>query len=298
MRQLALRTLVRLVRASPGRIPGVLLERRAVGEALRAHGTSSSSDGYVFHSRVFGSVRLLAPQDLDELREIAVSNMYCAPGFTPRTGWTVVDVGANLGLFSLWARSYMTRGRIIAIEPVPTNFRALWDNLASALCGPHLAPVFVPVNVAVSDHPASLELLVPQGPLGWTAAAGWACAASSPCAEFLDPRGVTRIAVRAAPLDDVLAGLGPSQRPRSVDLLKIDVEGMEVQCLAGAAATLAVTQRVVFEYHTPGLLARCAEILRAKGMAEVRRRCPYDSAIGLSFWARGPNRPQRLVIEQ
>jgi hypothetical protein len=100
------------------------------------------------------------------------------------------------------------------------------------------------------------------------------------------------------PLDDVLAGLGPSQRPKAVDLLKIDVEGMEVECLAGGRGTLSITQRVVFEYHTPGLLERSGEILRSAGMFEVLRRCPYSSAIGLSFWARTRHRHRRLVIEQ
>lgn len=300
MLQLAVRTLMRLVRDSPGRIPDVLLERRAVGEAARACPPASvASDGYPFYSRILGPVRLLAPQDLDELREIAVSNMYCASGFTPRDGWTVVDVGANLGLFSLWARSFMSRGRIVAIEPISTNFRVLWDNLASALGGAKRAPVLVPLNVAISDRAETLDFLVPHGPLGWSAAAGWACAVGSSCAEFLDPQNVERACVRALPLDAVLGGLVPGQRPKVVDLLKVDVEGMEVQCLAGAQATLANTQRVVFEYHSPGLLSRSSDILRAAGMREVLRRCPYTGDIGLSFWARPRRaRPSPVVIEQ
>lgn len=281
---------MRLARDNPARIPGILLERRAVGEAVRLYpgnAPAAGGEGYAFHSRILGPVRLLARQDLDELREIVVSNMYCAPGFVPRDGWTVVDVGANLGLFSLWARSYMSRGRIVAIEPVPTNFRTLWDNLASALGGSRRAPVLVPLNAAVSDRAEVLDFLVPHGPLGWSAAAGWACAASSPCAEFLDARGgIERLEVRALPLDTVLAGLASPHRPRTVDLLKIDVEGMEVECLAGAPSTLARARRVVFEYHTPGLLARSGEVLRRAGMREVLRRCPYNSNIGLSFWAR------------
>ena len=300
MLQLAVRTLMRVVRDSPGRLPDILLERRAVGEAARSSPPATiASDGYPFGSRILGPVRLLARQDLDELREIAVSNMYCAAGFTPRDGWTVVDVGANLGLFSLWARSFMSRGRIVAIEPVPTNFRVLWDNLAAALGGARRAPVLVPVNVAVSDRAETLDFLLPHGPLGWSAAAGWACAVGSSCAEFLDPHGVERASLCALPLDAVLEGLVPGQRPKTVDLLKIDVEGMEVQCLAGGWTTLGSTQRVVFEYHSPGLLARSSDLLRAAGLREVLRRCPYSRDIGLSFWTRSRRAGQRpVVIEQ
>ncbi len=286
MWRLGVRTAARVAWNCPSHLPAVLLDRMALsGSRARSAAVGCGLEGFHLDTRTLGRVRLLAGGDVHELREIAVSNMYCAWGFMPRSGWTVLDIGANVGLFSRWTRGFMRSGLIIAVEPVPLSFHLFWENLG--LDGARGAgPTVLPVHAAVSDHRETLELLVPHGPLGWSAAPGWACAATSPCAEFLDPAGVERIRVEALPLDALLAGIPPAHRPTRIDLLKIDVEGMELECLRGAGATLAATRRVVFEYHNPGLRQRCAEVLEAGTFREVLRRAPYGPAMGLSFWTR------------
>jgi len=43
-----------------------------------------------------------------------------------RPGATVVDAGANIGMFSLWAAELAgASGRVIAFEPIPATFRKL-----------------------------------------------------------------------------------------------------------------------------------------------------------------------------
>ncbi len=48
-------------------------------------------------------------------------------------GDTVVDVGANIGLFSLWAADRIPGGRIVALEPVPVIHEVLTANLREHL---------------------------------------------------------------------------------------------------------------------------------------------------------------------
>lgn len=274
-------TLTRLVRACPLRVVPALLDARIISEVM-APGSSSALE---VRTRTAGPLRLASAHDLPELREIVVSNMYCAPGFLPRSGWVVADVGANLGFFTAWALSFMRRGVVVAIEPVPETFALLRSNLDRG-SRRRPGPLARPVHSAAAARNQSLEFLVPRGPEGWSSAIGGSCLATGPMAPALRAMGaVQSVRVQGQPLDDILAeaiGLGAP----GIDLLKCDVEGMEAECLEGATAALSVTRRVVFEYHGAAQLARCARILGAAGFREVLRRTPYGAEIALSFWRR------------
>ena len=51
---------------------------------------------------------------------------------TCRPGDTVLDVGANIGIFSLWASERVgPSGRVVAVEPLPPIFDALVHNVAA-----------------------------------------------------------------------------------------------------------------------------------------------------------------------
>ena len=50
----------------------------------------------------------------------------------PRGAVTVIDVGANIGLFTLWALAEAPTSRVIAIEPAPATFALLGRNLRAA----------------------------------------------------------------------------------------------------------------------------------------------------------------------
>lgn len=63
-------------------------------------------------------------------------------------------------------------------------------------------------------------------------------------------------------LDEVLAGVG------EIALMKIDIEGAELDAIAGAAATLACTRAVIFE-QLDGNTA-LAKVLEAAGFAVSR----------------------------
>jgi FkbM family methyltransferase len=127
-----------------------------------------------------------------------------------------VDVGANIGYFTCLARA---RGvHAIAIEPLQSNLRALYSNVAANGWVDNVE-VF---PVAVGAAPALLELYGVS--TGASLMPGWA--------------GASKLNARTVPvstLDILLGGRFEHQRL----LVKIDVEGAEHQVLRGALRTLA-----------------------------------------------------------
>jgi FkbM family methyltransferase len=116
-----------------------------------------------------------------------------------------VDIGANVGLFSLYVAAIAPAARIIAIEPEPGNFARLAFNIAA---NPSL-PV-TPLALALGDTEGTAEIVLNERDRGGTRlAAGGASG-----------RGV---AVRCRPLLAVVSEAGVSD----IDALKIDVEGAE-----------------------------------------------------------------------
>lgn len=126
-------------------------------------------------------------------------------------GGTFVDIGANVGVYSLWAHRCMRgSGRIIAVEPDPEMRRRLQFNLQSnALSNVEVCPV------ALSDKRGVGELLVNPAQRGQNTLA----------VEEAKAAGGERV-VHKVELD-TLEHLLQSRGIKKVDALKIDIEGYE-----------------------------------------------------------------------
>lgn len=61
--------------------------------------------------------------------EMFTENTYLQHGITIPEDAFVVDVGANVGIFSLFVKSQCPKARILAFEPMPHNLSALRKNL-------------------------------------------------------------------------------------------------------------------------------------------------------------------------
>jgi len=130
------------------------------------------------------------------------------------TGGLLVDVGANMGYFSLlWAGSHPS-ARAIAFEAAPRNVKLLENNVARN----RLAGRITIVPKAASDQPGTLAF--DPGPPEQT---GWG--GISP---VFSPGTLVVPAVR---LDQTLPDA-------PIDVLKIDVEGADTLVLRGCEALL------------------------------------------------------------
>jgi FkbM family methyltransferase len=126
----------------------------------------------------------------------------------PRENGVFLDIGANAGIFSLYAVSLMETGLVIAIEPIPLLFERLSENLVSlnpsseGRIRAHLA------NCAAGAEPGALELFVPEQ-------LGQASLHPLPSAQ--------QYKVPVRPLLDIVQESGAAR----IDVMKIDVEGFE-----------------------------------------------------------------------
>jgi FkbM family methyltransferase len=141
-------------------------------------------------------------------------------------GDVFVDVGANVGFFSLLAaRRVGPEGAVFAIEPLPRNVEAIQRNARRNRFG-NIAVV----RAAASDEQGSAILIVTDHP-GGAALEG----ADTP------PDATGTLSVTTTTLDDLVdAG---TMRPPS--LVKIDVEGAEVAVLRGMARMMRTTRPAV-----------------------------------------------------
>ncbi len=139
-----------------------------------------------------------------------------------RPGDTFVDVGANIGYYTLLAsRLVGADGRVVAVEASPRVFHRLERNLALN----HTANVRA-INVAVSDRPGEIELY--DGPISNSGKTSILRASGR-------PRSGT---IHAAPLAAILT----DHEFASARIIKIDVEGAEWLVVSGLADVLGRTR--------------------------------------------------------
>jgi FkbM family methyltransferase len=143
---------------------------------------------------------------------------------TIRPGWTCFDVGANIGLTSIFMQGAQPGVEVVAFEPSPIAVDLLQRNVAASGLGRsiRIAPV------AVTDHEGMVEFADMATFLAGSHILDTAVRHPSAA-------GIAPIQVRSTTLDAYLA----REAVGRLDLLKIDVEGHEEQVLRGAAETLA-----------------------------------------------------------
>ena len=196
-------------------------------------------------------VAFLNRAELDFLyEEIFVREVYLKHGLVLPDGACVVDVGANIGLFSLWAATRARAVRLHAVEPIPEIFAALLTNAAKHFPRARL-------------HRVALGAVAEQARFAYyPRATGWSTRHPEPAAvreslrAYVRARGAHPLAARLArhprlfalaarPLFHsvarecavtTLSALMRSEPLDAVDLLKIDVDGAELEVLAGVDA--------------------------------------------------------------
>ncbi len=173
------------------------------------------------------SVRCHSPHiDRQVLSGIFARDEYRLDGH-PAGGWdTVLDVGANIGLFSV--RVAPLAKRVLSFEPMPDNFKYLKTNMS----GDRLRHV-VPIAKAVSGKAGTIDLFVSRNPGAHSMIADAAV-------------GTTKVQVEAITFEQIFA----EHKIERCSLLKMDCEGAEYESLSAMPAGLWPTiDRIHLEYH-------------------------------------------------
>lgn len=138
---------------------------------------------------------------------------------------TVLDVGANVGVFALAAKANGAR-RVIAVEPVPAHVAMLRESIRRN--GVEVAVI----AAAASNASGTAEMLMALDNRGGSSLSN------------ANLSRTEKVAVRLVRLDDVV--------PERVDVVKVDVEGHESCVLSGARRVFGAACLVFLEFW-PGL---------------------------------------------
>ena len=186
---------------------------------------------------------------------------------------TVVDIGANLGAFTLAVRAAWPGAQIISFEPGPTAFEMLALNVRRN-GSPGARTTLHRVAVTGSGAGPTVRLAERAGDL----------CTSSILPGAIGEALVNTIEVPSRSLAYVLSGC-----PDGVDLVKIDTEGAEYDMVCTTPpAILRSAHQLVIEYHpvTGRSFEELAHHLRAAGFWCTRREHSALPGQGLAWWER------------
>lgn len=139
-----------------------------------------------------------------------------------RDDTTFIDIGANIGYFSLLVAKSAPNGRIVAFEPVSYLFEALQKNIALNYIR-NIQPVKTAIGEKEEDRLIYLSARDNDG--------------MSSLHKPENYSGINEI-VKVIPLDSWFAGSGFTK----IDIIKIDVEGYELAVLQGMKEVLILFQ--------------------------------------------------------
>ena len=135
-------------------------------------------------------------------------------------GGTFVDIGANIGIYTLTAAKTMTgkKGIIIAFEPNPETFARLMFNLRSNIADFDNQPEIKALNIGVADKETTFTLQVDHANLGASS-----IRSKNRQQEKTAPGKTGTMEITCRPLLDILKEFSITR----IDALKIDIEGAE-----------------------------------------------------------------------
>jgi FkbM family methyltransferase len=190
------------------------------------------------------------PQALEHIRSL---------GFAP---CTVIDVGAAYGSFTRLCREVFPDARYFLIEPLD-EYRPLLEQLKRSVPSVHYT------MAAASDHEGELAINVHPDLVG-----------SSLYREVETGTGVNGVAraVRGVTVDKVIREAGAA----GPFLLKLDVQGAEVDALKGAEQMLLESECVILEVSFFKFFQDAPECADTIAYMKDRGFVPYD-IVGLQY---------------
>ena len=180
----------------------------------------------------------------------------------------IIDIGAHIGLFSIYAHVLNPKVQILAFEPEPNNYKLLKENLkqnriqnvtTKSLAVTSKAEQ-VTLNLSPDSHNHSIIL-----------------------------PSENALKVESTTLDRIIT----QTSQRKCDLVKMDCEGAEFEIIASASPeTFACTQAIYIEYHeyTPEMRRDSLKsILEKHGFKTQVSQSHYDRRMGFIL----ATRPQK-----
>lgn len=179
-----------------------------------------------------------------------------------KPGDVIVELGANIGYFVIIeAEKMQGKGKIIAIEPEPTNFEFLKKNISIN----KLSNLVHVNNLAISDHDGFVKLNISK---------------EANCHTLFNPENkklIKSIQVESKTLDSFLES---TKSP--VNLIRMDIEGAESIVIGGMKKTLSKNKnlKLFIEIHPHLFKERPNPIVK---MLEDLKKHGFETAYVISY---------------
>jgi FkbM family methyltransferase len=150
---------------------------------------------------------------------------YSTPGFDLHESDTIIDIGAHIGLFTLFASQFCKNGKIYCFEPVKENY----DMLSSNISLNRLSNVFA-FNMAVTDKTSPVRIYLNS-----------------------DESGHSMFEQNSTPIEaqsTTLAHILDKNNISSCDFVKMDCEGAEYDIIGTLSQEyFSKIKKMIIEYH-------------------------------------------------
>ena len=180
---------------------------------------------------------------LSVLKEVFVDDIYDIENQIC-SGMTVLDIGANIGFYSLAAACLLDQGKVIAFEPLPENYKILTSNIKK-----NNFKNITPESCALYKESGAMNLLTGSS--------------MGPTLQINSKQIGDSILVQVLTLDEFCFRHGLS----SVDVIKIDTEGVELEILQGAENILKNSRSLrlaIASYHYDNEVEKISMFLKER----------------------------------
>jgi len=163
--------------------------------------------------------------DIQAFVNVWIIEEYSLENFDIRNDNVVIDIGAHIGLFSIYASQFCHAGKILAFEPIKENYDVLLENIQLN----HLSNVSA-FNLAVSDKSSSLKIYLNQ---------------SDNAAHTIYGAGKNFIEIKSTTLKEII-----DSKCDEIDMIKLDCEGAEYDILESLPKDyFKRIEKMCMEYH-------------------------------------------------
>jgi FkbM family methyltransferase len=211
-----------------------------------------------------------------------VKQEYFQNGLSVMDARCVIDIGANIGIFTMAVKLKAPEAAVYAFEPIPDTFKALEQNVRSLGCSDVYS-----FNVAIGsqDHVEKTFIYFPHMPGNSTAIPTLKEPQKSimdqiwgkEISDFYNQTETRLVQVRT------LSSVIREQAITAVDYLKIDVEGNEISVLEGIEEMhWPIFKQVAIETHNTELREQVCKILAQHGFV-VFADLGLSSPMGVSM---------------
>lgn len=187
-------------------------------------------------------------------------NHFLVPGFSGTSASIIVDIGANEGYYLLKIKENNPTSKIIAVEPNPYSFSLLEKNVHAN----NLKNVIL-INKAAGQV-STMTTFECVKEIGAISGKGLRLIKRP----WLNDDYIEQKQVEMIPLEQILY----ENQIEKVDILKIDVEGMELDVLQGVQRHLDRIDRIVVERHNKKLRDEIVVFLNKRGFTLIYEEDP------------------------